>query len=80
MKSFRSGRVAQLVRAPASHAGGRRFESCRAHHLNLIESATCNIDSETFPALNSKNVSKPDRSRYTVSKRLSTFLLVGLAV
>ena len=27
------GRVAQLVRAPASHAGGRRFESCRAHHF-----------------------------------------------
>src|SRR5512135_2504487 len=26
------GRVAQLVRAPASHAGGHRFESCRAHH------------------------------------------------
>ncbi len=29
---FPFGRVAQLVRAPASHAGGRRFESCRAHH------------------------------------------------
>ena len=28
----RFGRVAQLVRAPASHAGGHRFESCRAHH------------------------------------------------
>src|SRR6266849_10262126 len=28
------GRVAQLVRAPASHAGGHRFESCRAHHSN----------------------------------------------
>ena len=28
------GRVAQLVRAPASHAGGHRFESCRAHHYN----------------------------------------------
>ena len=26
------GRVAQLVRAPASHAGGPRFESVRAHH------------------------------------------------
>ena len=25
------GRLAQLVRAPASHAGGRRFESCTAH-------------------------------------------------
>jgi hypothetical protein len=29
------GRVAQLVRAPASHAGGHRFESCRAHHSPL---------------------------------------------
>ena len=26
------GRVAQLVRAPASHAGGPGFESLRAHH------------------------------------------------
>ena len=34
------GRVAQLVRAPASHAGGRRFESCRAHHSNEPLAAT----------------------------------------
>ncbi len=27
-----NGRVAQLVRAPASHAGGPGFESLRAHH------------------------------------------------
>src|SRR5689334_641551 len=27
------GRLAQLVRAPASHAGGRRFESYTAHHF-----------------------------------------------
>src|SRR5690349_15113035 len=26
------GRLAQLVRAPALQAGGRRFESCTAHH------------------------------------------------
>ena len=26
------GSIAQLVRAPASHAGGRRFEPCCAHH------------------------------------------------
>ena len=32
-RSSHTGRVAQLVRAPASHAGGHRFESCRAHHL-----------------------------------------------
>jgi 4-alpha-glucanotransferase len=29
----RSGRLAQLVRAPALQAGGRRFESCTAHHI-----------------------------------------------
>ena len=28
----REGRLAQLVRAPALQAGGRRFESCTAHH------------------------------------------------
>ena len=27
------GRLAQLVRAPASHAGGRRFESVSVHHF-----------------------------------------------
>ena len=27
------GRLAQLVRAPRLHRGGRRFESCTAHHL-----------------------------------------------
>jgi Flp pilus assembly protein TadD len=27
-----AGRLAQLVRAPALQAGGRRFESCTAHH------------------------------------------------
>src|SRR5215472_5186472 len=34
MRRYWLGRVAQLVRAPASHAGGHRFESCRAHHSN----------------------------------------------
>jgi hypothetical protein len=28
----RDGRLAQLVRAPALQAGGRRFEPCTAHH------------------------------------------------
>src|ERR1039458_9517578 len=37
------GRVAQLVRAPASHAGGHRFESCRAHHLFSRASACSNL-------------------------------------
>ena len=31
------GRLAQLVRAPASHAGGRRFESVSVHHFNNQE-------------------------------------------
>src|SRR5579864_3364140 len=30
----RPGRLAQLVRAPALQAGGRRFESCTAHHFS----------------------------------------------
>jgi hypothetical protein len=30
------GRLAQLVRAPALQAGGRRFEPCTAHHLLLL--------------------------------------------
>jgi|HubBroStandDraft_1064217.scaffolds.fasta_scaffold09691_5 hypothetical protein len=36
--SARSGRLAQLVRAPALQAGGRRFESCTAHHLSDLKS------------------------------------------
>jgi hypothetical protein len=32
-KLILKGRLAQLVRAPALQAGGRRFESCTAHHL-----------------------------------------------
>ena len=28
-----NGRLAQLVRAPPLQGGGRRFESCTAHHL-----------------------------------------------
>src|SRR5262249_5036344 len=30
-----SGLVAQLVRAPASHAGGPQFESVQAHHESM---------------------------------------------
>jgi len=33
----RLGRLAQLVRAPASHAGGLRFESASVHHLCRAE-------------------------------------------
>src|SRR5437867_4172701 len=32
----RFGRLAQLVRARASHARGRRFESFSAHHRNVV--------------------------------------------
>jgi hypothetical protein len=35
------GRVAQLVRAPASHAGGPGFESLRAHHPNQHFTVPC---------------------------------------
>src|ERR1700676_211000 len=34
-----SGRLAQLVRAPALQAGGRRFEPCTAHHPRASPSA-----------------------------------------
>ncbi|SRR5713101_2495260 len=37
---YTSGRLAQLVRAPALQAGGRRFESCTAHHIfNNLENS-----------------------------------------
>jgi hypothetical protein len=31
-KRATNGRLAQLVRAPALHAGGQRFKSSTAHH------------------------------------------------
>lgn len=33
-----SGGVAQLVRVPASHAGGRRFEPASSHQRNALKS------------------------------------------
>src|SRR5271168_4774715 len=33
--SRQSGRLAQLVRAPALQAGGRRFEPCTAHQSSI---------------------------------------------
>ena len=44
-----SGRLAQLVRAPALQAGGHRFESYSAHHFyagiaQLVEQLTCKIE------------------------------------
>src|ERR1700756_4988513 len=38
------GRLAQLVRAPALQAGGRRFESCTAHQ-NCIPHKNWNLSS-----------------------------------
>ena len=35
LASARSGRIAQLDRAPALQAGGRRFESCTAHQPSI---------------------------------------------
>src|SRR5208283_2965258 len=36
------GRLAQLVRAPALQAGGRRFESCTAHQIiNKTKAISC---------------------------------------
>ncbi len=61
----RKGRVAQLVRAPASHAGGRRFESCRAHHSSLVKSAICLSGSSLNPVLKRENVSKPYQNPFT---------------
>ncbi len=47
MSSRLYGRLAQLVRAPALQAGGRRFESYIAHHFfaeiaQLVEQLICN--------------------------------------
>ena len=36
-----SGRLAQLVRAPSSHGGSRRFESCAAHIENPCRKRPC---------------------------------------
>ena len=46
------GRVAQLVRAPASHAGGPGFESLRAHHSAGDRSPLLVSNSKTSRVLN----------------------------
>src|SRR5579862_9178117 len=43
--SRQSGRLAQLVRAPALQAGGRRFEPCTAHHFPCKSHTSANHDS-----------------------------------
>src|ERR1700675_2651556 len=47
------GRLAQLVRAPALQAGGRRFESCTAHQPGIPSGDTITMRKfrETFAAL-----------------------------
>src|ERR1700693_3887225 len=46
MELPKDGRLAQLVRAPALQAGGRRFESCTAHHNPFVRSG--DIGNRTF--------------------------------
>src|SRR6266571_5894138 len=41
MSSLSNGRLAQLVRARALQARGRRFESCTAHQSPGIDSPAC---------------------------------------
>lgn len=49
-RTVRDGHVAQLVRAPASHAGGPQFESGRAHHsargLAATKPVTSSMDAD----------------------------------
>ena|SRR5579863_9623588 len=40
---IREGRLAQLVRAPALQAGGRRFESCTAHQIGIPVNQTGDV-------------------------------------
>jgi hypothetical protein len=43
------GRLAQLVRAPALQAGGRRFEPCTAHHPRSFRRALASLPQWEFP-------------------------------
>src|ERR1700683_5377593 len=52
------GRVAQLVRAPASHAGGHRVESCRGHHVTPLNSSPLQPLAILFPDSFGQTVSK----------------------
>ena len=51
------GRLAQLVRAPALHAGGQRFESSTAHHSFSV--ILCKPASDGYPG---RDVSFIDKS------------------
>src|SRR2546425_1591754 len=54
------GRLAQLVRAPALQAGGRRFEPCTAHHLSHFFNAALARVFAGFP---------PERHRASITAR-----------
>src|SRR6185437_4782308 len=55
------GRLAQLVRAPASHAGGPGFESLTAHHSSTGPSASLRISPAGSDARKTAQVRVPDR-------------------
>ena len=61
-KRAKNGRLAQLVRAPALHAGGQRFKSSTAHHDLKIAS--------NFP-------STGDINEACGSKRVPAFIAKG---
>jgi hypothetical protein len=58
---FSIGRLAQLVRAPASHAGGPGFESLTAHHSSQGPSTSLRISPASSDARNTAQVRVPDR-------------------
>jgi hypothetical protein len=49
------GRIAQLVRAPALQAGGRRFKPCFAHQLTFCPSFPCGFPLGTKSVADEKN-------------------------
>jgi hypothetical protein len=53
------GRLAQLVRAPALQAGGRRFESCTAHHPNPYLCGDATIGRLSFESLATRLLPRP---------------------
>jgi hypothetical protein len=62
-----SGRLAQLVRAPALQAGGRRFEPCTAHHLNGLRLPVPN-ENHSVLAVDPRHISQ--RCRNPSSRRI----------
>src|SRR5580704_19587148 len=73
-RTWRAGRLAQLVRAPALQAGGRRFESCTAHQSSILYRDTMRQFRKTLAAVlracpmlltaaRSQTTEKPDLSK-----------------